>query len=387
MSALRLAIVASHPVQYYGPLYRELAQRIELEVLFAHRATPADQARAGFGVAFEWDIDLTTGYTHTFLDNVAKLPATDRFAGCDTPEIGSKLDHGNFDALLVHGWHLKSYVQAVVAAKQRGIPVLVRGDSQLASPRSRLKRVVKELAFPPLLRVFDAALYVGSRSRDYYLHYRYPSNRLFFSPHCVDTQRFAARATQVNRNSLRAQLGVNDDVYLLLFVGRLVKFKRPADLINAAARCRARGHLIEVLLAGDGDLKPAVKSAAAINKVPLHHLGFCNQSQMPAVYAAADCLVLPSDEQETWGLVANEALASGRPIIVSDSCGCAADLLNDGSAGRIYEGGNVDALADAIESIVKQPPKTESLASKAAAYSLEVAAAGIETALLDVSRK
>ena len=81
MRPVRLAVLTSHPIQYYAPLFRALAQVVDLHVLFAHRATPAEQARAGFGTPFEWDVDLTSGYAHSFLKNVARQPGTDRFPG------------------------------------------------------------------------------------------------------------------------------------------------------------------------------------------------------------------------------------------------------------------------------------------------------------------
>src|SRR5258708_25968442 len=120
---MRLAVVASHAIQYHAPLFRALSSLLDLTVFFAHRATQLDQARAGFGVDFDWDIDLFSGYESFFLRNVAKYPSVDRFAGCDTPEIGARLAKGAFDAVLVHGWHLKVYFQTVFAAKRWGLPV------------------------------------------------------------------------------------------------------------------------------------------------------------------------------------------------------------------------------------------------------------------------
>src|SRR5215475_12741030 len=121
----RLAVLTSHPIQYYAPLFRALAQVVDLHVLFAHRASPAEQAKAGFGTPFEWDVDLTAGYAHSFLDNVARRPGTDHFLGCDTPDIFRHLRVGCFHALLLSGWHLKTYLQGTLAAKRLGIPIMV----------------------------------------------------------------------------------------------------------------------------------------------------------------------------------------------------------------------------------------------------------------------
>ena len=204
MRRTRLAVVVSHPIQYYAPLFRALAARVDLEVFFGQTLSPAQQSAAGFDTAFDWDVDLLSGYRSTFLTNVARHPGPSLFNGCDTPEIGARLKAGGFDALLVMGWYLKTFVQAIWAARRMGIPVLVRGDSHLDTPRGFVVRTSKALAYPPFLRAFDAALYVGQRSRAYYEHYHYPAERLFFSPHCVDTAWFAARRAARGPAPLRA---------------------------------------------------------------------------------------------------------------------------------------------------------------------------------------
>src|SRR6266545_790201 len=150
--AKRIGFLVSHPIQYYAPIFRELARRCDLTVCFAHRQTPEQQARAGFGVAFDWDVDLLSGYDSRFLVNVARHPSTGRFAGCNTPDIAEEMARGRFDAFVVPGWALRCYWQAVQACRRLGVAVLVRGDSQLGSQRSAAVRLAKNLAFPRLLR-------------------------------------------------------------------------------------------------------------------------------------------------------------------------------------------------------------------------------------------
>ncbi len=348
---MRLAILTTHPIQYYGPLFRELARRLDLEVLFAHRASPEDQARAGFGHAFDWDVDVTGGYAHAFLSNAARRPGVDSFRGCDTPEIGERLAGGRYDALLLTGWGSKTYLQGMLAAKRLGMPVVVRGDSHLGTPRSPARTALKACLYPAFLRMFDAAAYVGARSRAYYAHFHYPAERLFFSPHCVDNDRFAAGATRDARDSLRRRLGIAATTPVALMAGKLIARKRPLDLVAAAAICRRRGHPVEIMVAGSGPLEESLAAASAAAEVPMHRLGFRNQSQLPEAYAASDCLVLASDV-ETWGLVANESLACNRPIIVSDACGCVPDLTQDPMAGRCFRMGDPDALADALTRVI-----------------------------------
>ncbi len=383
---MRLAILTSHPIQYYAPIFRELARRIDVKVFFANQATPQQQAAAGFDTAFAWDVDLLSGYEHQFLRNVSTMPGTQYFAGCDTPEIGAHLRSGSFDALLVTGWHLKSYLQGIAAAKRCGMPVLVRGDSHLQTPRSLAKRVAKAAAYPILLRAFDAALYVGSRSRQYFEHYGFPPHRLFYSPHCVDTGWFEARTADDAGSTLRTSLGIGVGERVVLFAGKLVDFKRPLDVVDAVSRLAAH-HGASVLVAGAGALARAMRERADSRGVTLRMLGFCNQSQMPAVYAASQVLVLPSTGRETWGLVCNEALACGRPIIVSDAVGCGLDLAGDGDVGRSYPVGDAERLAQALDAVLGAPPARAKIKAVSDAHGVAAAAQGIETALAAVSRR
>jgi glycosyltransferase involved in cell wall biosynthesis len=372
----RLAILASHPVQYYAPLFRALAQRLDLTVFYAHNATVQDQARAGFGVGFDWDVDLLAGYEHTFLTNVARHPGLSRFRGADTPEIGQQLREGQFDVLLLMGWYLKSFIQGMIAAKRIGIPVMVRGDSHLDTPRSALKVAAKRVLYPHFLRRFDAALVVGKRNRGYWEHYDYPRERIFEAPHCVDNAFFTARATSEAGAALRERLLIAPETKLALMAGKLIPLKRPFDLIDAVARIRKDGLEVEVMIAGSGPLEDKVRVRGMELGVPLHLLGFCNQTQMPAAYAAADVLVMCS-ESETWGLVVNEALACGTPVLVSDAVGCAPDVAELLGSGSVFKLGNEADFAERLKESLVTSPAIGSIFNAAQAFDLETVAGQI----------
>ena len=383
---MRLAVIASHPVQYYTPLFRELATRVDLTVFYCHRDSPADQARAGFGEAFAWDVNLLSGYKAVFLDNVARNPGLGRFSGVDCPAVSDVLRAGRFDSVLIMGWYLKAFMQALIAARRIGLPAMVRGDSHLQTPRSKAKLVMKEVFYPLFLRQYAAALVVGTRNREYWRHYRYPEDRLFSSPHCVDTLWFASHATDAARADLRQEIGVCHDEKLVLFAGKLIELKRPLDCVDALARLQDSGLKVAMLIAGSGDLETAIRNRASECCVDVHFMGFQNQSAMPRAYAAADVLVLPS-ERETWGLVCNEALACGRPIVVSDAVGCAPDLANDGRVGQVYPLGDCVALAARLDAVFNSPPSQDEIASISSRFSLAEAAAGIVEAMTLISRR
>lgn len=372
----RIGFLVSHPIQYYTPIFRELARRCDLTVFFAHRQDAAAQAQAGYGVAFDWDIDLLSGYESRFLKNVACWPSTESFAGCNTPEIAERIADGRFDAFVVPGWSLRTYWQAVVACRRAGVPVMVRGDSQLAGQRGGVRRVIKNLLFPRALRQFDACLYVGHRNREYLEHYGVPSERLFFSPHCVDNDSFAKASAASRKQAGGEPCSARRRI---LFVGRLVESKRPMDLIRAAARLAAERQPVELIIAGAGDLQRPMEEAARAGSVDVRFLGFVNQSRLPAVYASADVLVLPSTAVETWGLVVNEAMACGLPAVVSDAVGCGPDLIRPGVTGAVAPLGDVNGLAAAIGSVLSfdRTETVRALKERMVVYSPEGAADGI----------
>ena len=380
MKTIRLAVISSHPIQYYTPLFRVLSNRLELKVFYTHHEPSSeDRAQAGFCVGFKWDIDLLSGYEHEFLRNAARNPGLDRFAGVDTPEIGARLRAGRFDAVLLTGWHLKCFHQALWAAKRLRLPLMARGDSHLDTPRGRWKRCAKAAVYPVFLRCFDAALIVGARNRAYWRRYGYPAARMFDSPHCVDNAWFSARASRSARDALRARLGISANTRLILFAGRLLALKRPLDVVEAVARLRGKAQAVELLVAGSGPLEGALRKKAAELGVPLHFLGFCNQSQMPAAYAAADALALASS-QETWGLVVNEALACGCPVVVAESVGCAPDIAARIGQEAVFATADTAALAAALLKALRAPPSKQGLSEVSRAFSLEAAATGIEMA-------
>ena len=389
----RIAIVASHPVQYQAPWFRALAESADVHVFFCHRQSAGDQARAGFGTPFEWDVPVLDGYRHSWLVNVAPQPHVHGFRGCDTPEIRDRLAEGRFDACIVNGWYLKSYLQAIRACWSHGLPVLVRGDSRLHRRGAPIKSAVKFVPYRWFLRRIDGHLYVGAENRAYLLHYGVSPDRLFFAPHFVDNRHFADGAERARRSgaveAMRREWQAYADAVVLVFVGKLVTHKRPGDFIAAIARLVERGVNVRGVIVGSGALETTLAEEVRARNLPVHFAGFQNQKALPAFYAAADCLVLPSDA-ETWGLVVNEAFATGTPAIVSDEVGCAADLIASGETGFTFRAGDVEHLTSRLLQFCRLPWETRraqriAARTRIATYSCDAAAAGTLQAVEAVS--
>ena len=349
-----LGILTSHPIQYNSPWFRALAQKVDLKVYYAHQQTPRQQADAGFGVAFDWDIDLLSGFEYKFLRNVAHKPNVNNFWGCDTPDIMKEIHRQQFDAFIVMGWYLKCYWQAIWACHHASIPVFVRGDSQLLTPRSSLKQMLKTAVYPLLFRQIDGFLVVGQLAREYLQYYKVPDRKLFHVPHFIDNAWFQKNSLAISpqqRHQIRLELGATDEDTVILFVGKFMKLKRPLDVIEALQILHLQSCKVHGVFVGDGELTQTLSEAAEKANVTCRFEGFRNQTELPQYYAGADVLVLPSDS-ETWGLVVNEAMACGLPAIVSDSVGCGPDLVTDTQTGYTFPTGNSSALADCIKALI-----------------------------------
>ncbi len=364
----RLAIVATHPVQYQAHWYRALAAhpKIDLEVLYCHRAVAADQAEAGFGVGFEWDVPLLDGYAHRFLPNRSSCPSVSTFAGVDSPAVRDAVRQGRYDAVLVSGWHFKAAWQAFRACWSTGTPLMIRGDSTLRACHGRLYRALKYLPYRSFVPRFHACLAAGSLSARYFRYYGARPERIFLVPHTCDSHLFRSGAaeSQELRQSAREQWSLNQDANVFLLPSKLIPRKRPLDFLQALKVAHAANPSIAGLIAGDGPLRSECERFIARNRIPVGMTGFLNQTHMAAAYAAADAVIL-CPQYDSWGLVINEAMTAGKPCIVNDQVGAAPDLIEPGSTGYVFPAGDVDALARWMVQLSRSPGQLREMGLRA----------------------
>ena len=366
---MKLAILATHVIQYQASWFRALAEHaeIDLEVLYCHRATPRDQANAGFGVEFDWNLSLLDGYQYRFIKNVSAKPTVATFRGLDTPEIAEIIKRERYDAVIINGWHYKSAWQTMRRCWQTKTPVLARSDSHLHTDRGLIKRSMKRPLYRWFIPKLDACLPVGRWSRDYFLHYGARNERVFVVPHTVDDKRFANEALLwiSKRDELRARWGLNSNATVFIFAGKFIHKKRPMDFVRALAQASRQGAKLSGLMVGDGPLRSECEVLAGAEAVPITFAGFLNQSEIAQAYVASDALVLPSDGDETWGLVVNEAMWCGRPCFVSDRVGCAPDLIVPGETGESFTTGDVHALASLMTRYAERPEQLRTMGDNA----------------------
>ena len=350
--------------------------KLDLLVVFMMHQTAEGQAQAGFGVRFDWDIPLLDGYSHAFALNGAKHPSSNRRDGIVLKGHDQLLASSKPDALMVMGWFPHGFMQVIQWARQMHVPLICRGESNLFSGRSCLKRLVKAFYFPRLFAKFKAFSVIGRANHSFYQRYGVPNSKLYFAPYSVDTA-FFERQFATHRPHVRRA-----GPWRLGFAGKLIPKKRPRDMLMAIAKCKSRER-VHAVFVGDGPLREDLESLARQYGVSAEFRGFLNQSQIVAKgYADLDALILPSGEHETWGLVVNEAMTGGIPAVVSDMVGCAPDLIKNDVTGYVFSAGNIPDFARCIDRLITRLENnhdfTPSVLAHIANYSLDRTVAGIE---------
>lgn len=381
----RLAVVASHPIQYQVPLWRLLTERgvVDPTVFFLSDHGVEASFDPGLGREVRFDVPLVEGYRHEFVPNRAHRPSVNTFAGTVNPGIVPALRAGGFDAVLVQGYAQASLWLAYATALAEGLPLLLRGETPDPPPESRqgARWLLRRAVLGNLVRRSRACLAIGLRNGAYYASMGARPDQIVWAPYSVDDTGFAAggaegRGTRVERLT---SLGLDPAHPVVLFGGKLIPRKRPEDVVHAVDRLDRD---VSLVMIGDGELRDTIADLAAV-RPRVRSIGFVNQREIAQWFGVADLFVVPS-ERETWGLVVNEAMAAGAVPIVSDAVGCAPDLVA-GGAGGIFPVGDVEALAECMSTLLE----TDRLAAarlEAAArvqrYGLAATAAGIEAAVV-----
>jgi glycosyltransferase involved in cell wall biosynthesis len=372
-----LAIVTTHPIQYQVPLWQALATdgRVPFEVWYLTDHGTRLSLDREFGKTFAWDLEMLSGYPYNLLD-VGPTASPNSFLPCRLRErLRDRIRRVGARVVWIQGWQVAAYWQAAWEAKAAGVELWLRGESNDLALVPRWKRPLKRLLLGQLFSRVDRFLYIGSANRRLYRSFGVCDSRLHPAPYAVDNNRFArqAAALRLERYSLRRAWRIPADAFCVLFCGKFIAKKRPMDVVTAVQKLRLNRKLraVHLLFAGDGELSEGLRAACHVvydhsrpnlqsheftstssdsvsAAPPASFVGFLNQTEICSAYIAADCLVLPSDHRETWGLVVNEALASSLPCVVSDACGCSEDFAAAIDPSLVFPCGDVTGLVEAL---------------------------------------
>jgi len=365
----RALVISSHPVQYHVPILRRMAVRPDLELHVAFCTLRGAEAAHDpeFGATVKWDVPLLNGYSWTHVPN--RGSGSEGFFGLWNPGIWKMIREGHFDAVICYTGYLRAtFWIAYLAAKISGAAFLFGTDATTLTPLDgrMWKRGIKRLFWPLLFRLADQVILPSTGGVDLMRFLGLTDDRITLTPYVVDNDWWLAQSAGVDRAAVRASWGGSPEDTVILFCAKLQPWKRPADLLQAFARTKLVNALL--VFAGEGPLRARLQSEAKTLGVAARvcFLGFANQTQLPAIYTAADLMVLPSS-YDAFGVVVNEAMLCGCAVAVSDRVGAARDLVEQCRTGFVYRCGDIDALAAVLRNAVEDHAKLLQMGSAARA--------------------
>lgn len=350
-----VAVLNSHPIQYFAPLYAfvNACTPIAITAIYCSDSSLRGGKDPGFGRPVTWDVDLLAGYQAVFLEGASRR-TPHGFWSLVAPGVWREIRSGKYSAVWLHGYMYAAFLLAFVAAKSCGLPVFMRSETHGYLNRPGWRRKLRDSVLRQMYRFVDGFLAIGTWNREYYRSLGVPDQKIFSVPYAVDNARFISASNEARRTreSFRQAHGIRPDVPVVLYASKLIRRKRARDLILASKNLVEDGLRFAVAIVGTGEDAAELRSlAGALGLDNAVFPGFMNQSELPAAFAASDIFVLPS-EDEPWGLVVNEAMCAGLPVVVADKIGCGPDLVRHGGNGFKYPAGDIDALGDALRLLI-----------------------------------
>lgn len=358
----KLGIFVSHPIQYKTPLYQRLNNQedIRVEVLFGSKRG-IGEGNLGFEKeSRSWDVPLLEGYDYEFLPNFTFID--EGFFSLNNPTVYKYISQ-EWDAILLHaGYWALSSVFVLVTSNITGIPILLHGAGT-ERDRHWLKKLIKKKYLQTFLRGTDIIFADSTENCEHYRTYGGDNLNIKFMPAAVDNKRFRDAREQLTESDIRdicGELEIPETHNVILFVGKLIKRKRPMDLLAAFETIDDSD--ITLLFVGDGDKRETLESHVEENNIEnVRFAGFRNQSELPKFYELGDLFVLPS-MYDPSPKVLNEAMNFELPLIVSDAVGTAVDLVRDN--GRTYPVGDRQVLTESLEWAMKSEQELNRMGEK-----------------------
>jgi glycosyltransferase involved in cell wall biosynthesis len=347
MNKKNIAIISTHPIQYQVPLFKKLnSSKISVDVFYASRQNLSSTIKdLEFNMNFKWDIDLLNGYNKFF--SLYQKNQIDSWK-LSFKDLEQKLKKKKYDAILIFGWNNLLYWKSFFIAKKYKIPIILRVETNLKSQTSFIKSKIKFLILKILFKHIDFFLFIGKLNKKFYKYLNVPNKKLFSAPYFVDNDFF--KKSVATKNLINKELNFNNKK-ICLFVGKFIKRKNPFEYLKLAKLFNTNSN-IHFLMVGDGILKLDCINYIKDNQINnVTILGFKNQSELRKIYQISNLLILPSI-YETWGLVVNEAMACGIPVITTKNSGASYDLIKNNVTGYLYNLGNITDLKKKVELVL-----------------------------------
>jgi glycosyltransferase involved in cell wall biosynthesis len=371
----RLVIITEIIAPYRIPVFNALAQypEIDLKVIFLAKTDPSTRHWRVYLEEINFSCEILPSW-RTRLKKYNLLL---------NQKVVAALRKANPDVIVCGGYNYLASWQALRWAKHNGVPLLIWCESTANDHRGghRLVESLKKKFFDTC----DGCIVPGTAAGEYACQMGVSPERIFVAPNAVDNDLFASHASEARQNAPNVRADLNLPAHYFLFAGRLVRSKGVVELCEAYAsldpKIRSQFGLV---FAGQGPLRTELESLAKlICPGTIRFVGFAQRDQLASYYGLADCLVFPT-HTDPWGLVVNEAMACGLPVICGQPAGCAADLVK--TNGRLIDPRNVHQLAHAMQEIATDTDLRRQMSRESLRiirnYSPQICATGIAQAAL-----
>lgn len=356
----KLAIIAPTPFYYQVPLFQLLSKdpRIDLTVYFCSKeALESRDLEILYDSKLTWDADyLLDGYKSKFLKNYMPKGSYLRTPfGLANLGIWKELGKERPDAVVLMGWTNPTWWIVIIACLKNKIPFLYMNDANVQAEvyGAKWKSIIKRIALGKVIfRLASGFLSSGTANNDLYRFYGVPIKKLIPFGYSMVHQLLLPESRQLEskKDCIRKEMGIPENGFVVLFCGRFIKQKGLFELLQAFQKLQNRDKVL--VLVGGGEIEMELREYVTANNIQsVHFFGFQGRKDLPKFYAMSDVLVLPS-WRETWGMVVNEALCFGLPVIVSDQVGAAPDLVKNGFNGYIFPYKNVRALTHSMNQVM-----------------------------------
>jgi glycosyltransferase involved in cell wall biosynthesis len=335
------------------PLFQKLSEvpSIDLEVYFLSESAPNRR----------WSVDRSYEFRHKVLPGVTlSYHGRDLFSYIINPTTPLELVRSRCDLVVSSGWLDFACQAAFFASKAWGKPYILWAESTINEPSWR--RTASLPLVKMMVRGAYACIACGTRSREYLRHLGADAEKVFTAINTVDVDHFrsGSQLTQVERAGLKRELGA-EGRQVILYAGQLIERKGLRYLLEAYGVLRRELADLSQVIIGHGPQEGQLKRFCVQEGMQdVHFLGYRDPDEMPRYYGISDLFVLPSTE-EAWGLVINEAMACGLPVITTDRVGASPDLIEDGVNGYVVEAANVSQLDGAMRRVLEDPGLRERL--------------------------
>ncbi len=377
----RLVILTEIISPYRIPVFNALAKipEIDLHVVFLAETDPTMRQWRVYTNEIQFSHDVLPSRRYRF----------GNFHLLVNRNVRAVLRRAGADVVLCGGYNYLASWQALHWAKKNHLPFLVWMESTQRDHRKG--RWLTEKLKAKFLGQCDGAVVPGKSSFQYAASFGFAFGSIFVAPNAVDNDFFSSGAEAIRSKSVNVRKEKQLPLRFFLYVGRLIREKGVFDLVKAYGKLdRKLREEIALVFVGDGpDREELMQAAAGVTPGCVQFRGFAQREDLPSYYGLAETFTFPT-HSDPWGLVMNEALASGLPVIASSAAGCAADLIEDGGNGRVTLAGNCEQLVDAMTELSSNGPLRLKMAQRGreliVGHSPQSCAGGIAAAALHFRR-